>query len=227
MRNGVRALGAATVLTAVMAANAWAFPTFTDDEVCGGSNFYTCATLTTSYSHATSTLTIQIANTGTLGDAFRHVAVGNLPAGVTVISGTEDHPSESWVISNDLNSINGAGDGGFVYQGHESSGNPATNFIVNDGNTYTFTLTFSRDLTDEEIAALWFGTHTQAGPEACTGSSKLWINADGEGNGPDGGAYLEGCGPTTTVPEPITMTLLATGLAGMGGAGAVRRRKKA
>ena len=30
----------------------------------------------------------------------------------------------------------------------------------------------------------------------------------------------------TAVPEPITMTLLATGLAGMGGAGAIRRRKK-
>lgn len=33
------------------------------------------------------------------------------------------------------------------------------------------------------------------------------------------------CG-TSTVPEPITMTLLATGLAGMGGAGLLRRRKK-
>ena len=29
----------------------------------------------------------------------------------------------------------------------------------------------------------------------------------------------------TAVPEPVTMTLLATGLAGMGGAGAFRRRK--
>jgi hypothetical protein len=210
-----------------MAANAWAFPTFTDDQVCGGSNFYTCATLTTSYSHATSTLTIEIANTGTLGDAFRQVAVGNLPAGVTVVSGTEDHPSGNWVISNDLNSLNGAGNGGYVNQGHESAVNPATHFILNDGNTYPGTLSFGRDVSEAERAALWFGTHTQAGPEACTGSSKLWINANGEGNGPDGGVYADGCGPTTTVPEPITMTLLATGLAGMGGAGAVRRRKKA
>jgi len=30
----------------------------------------------------------------------------------------------------------------------------------------------------------------------------------------------------TVTPEPVTMTLLATGLMGMGGAGLVRRRKK-
>jgi hypothetical protein len=227
MKIAVKGLGIASALAAVVAGNAYAFPTFNNTEVCGGSNFYTCATLTTSYDHTTSTLEIQIENTGELGGAFRQVAVGNLPAGVTVTGGTEDHPSGAWVISNDINDLNGGGDGGFVYQGYESSGNPADNFINADGNVYTFTLTFSRDLTDEEVAALWFGTHVQAGPDACTGSSKLWINADGEGNGPDGGAYAAGCGPSTVVPEPLTMTLLATCLAGMGGAGMVRRRRKA
>lgn len=33
--------------------------------------------------------------------------------------------------------------------------------------------------------------------------------------------------PTTVVPEPVTMTLLATGLAGMSGAGMLRRRRNA
>ena len=33
------------------------------------------------------------------------------------------------------------------------------------------------------------------------------------------------CIDTTITPEPVTMTLLATGLAGMGGAGFIRRRK--
>jgi hypothetical protein len=227
MKTAVKGIGIASALAAVMAGNAYAFPTFNNTEVCGGSNFYTCATLTTSYDHTTSTLTIDIENTGELGGSFRQVAVGNLPEGVTVVSGTEDHPSDAWVISTDINDLNGAGDGGFVYQGYESQGNPGDTFINADGTVYRFTLTFSRDLTDEEVAALWFGTHVQAGPDACGGSSKLWINAGGEGNGPDGGAYAAGCGPSTVVPEPLTMTLLATGLAGMGGAGMLRRRRKA
>ena len=227
MKIAVKGIGIASALAAVMAGNAYAFPTFNNTEVCGGSNFYTCATLTTSYDHTTSTLSITIENTGELGGAFRQVAVGNLPTGVTVISGTEDHPSTAWTVSTGINDLNGGGSGGFVYQGLESTGNPGENFINADGTAYNFTLTFSRDLTDEEVAALWFGTHVQAGPSACGGSSKLWINASGEGNGPDGGAYADGCGPSTVVPEPLTMTLLATGLAGMGGAGMIRRRRKA
>jgi hypothetical protein len=223
MKTAVKSLGIASALTALMAGSAFAFPTFSNTEVCGGSAFYTCATLTTGYDHLTSTLTIEIENTSELGGAFRQVAVGNLPADVTVISGTEDHPSDAWAISTNINDLNGDGDGGFVYQGYESQGNPGTEFINADGTTYTFTLTFSRDLTDEEVAALWFGTHVQSGPEACGGSSKMWINAAGEANTPAGG-FAEGCGPPTTpIPEPVSMTLLATGLAGVG---MIRRRRK-
>jgi hypothetical protein len=47
------------------------------------------------------------------------------------------------------------------------------------------------------------------------------VGGDEEFN--DGIFALQG---VTAVPEPVTMTLLATGLAGMGGAGLVRRRKK-
>ena len=62
-------------------------------------------------------------------------------------------------------------------------------------------------------------------PEDADASVQTFIDANNTASGPSGGAYLEGCGPTTVVPEPITMALLATGLAGMGGVGLVRRRR--
>jgi hypothetical protein len=40
------------------------------------------------------------------------------------------------------------------------------------------------------------------------------------------GGQGQNCDPTTVVPEPITMTLFATGLAAWGGLGAARRRRR-
>lgn len=51
----------------------------------------------------------------------------------------------------------------------------------------------------------------------------LWWNSNGAATDSVGAG---GCGATNVTPEPITMTLLATGLAGMGGVGLVRRRRK-
>ncbi len=44
--------------------------------------------------------------------------------------------------------------------------------------------------------------------------------------GPGGNIGGPGEPPPVVTPEPVTMTLLATGLAGMGGVGALRRRKQ-
>ncbi|MBK8005772.1 MAG: PEP-CTERM sorting domain-containing protein [Gemmatimonadetes bacterium] len=44
--------------------------------------------------------------------------------------------------------------------------------------------------------------------------------------GPGGNIGGPGEPPPVVTPEPVTMTLLATGLAGMGGVGAFRRRKQ-
>lgn len=45
------------------------------------------------------------------------------------------------------------------------------------------------------------------------------------GGGTTGGTTGTFTGPVTTAPEPVTMTLLATGLAGLGGAQLRRRRR--
>lgn len=222
MKNTVRTLGAATALAAAMATNAWAFPTYSNTEVCGGNNYYTCVTLTSSYDAGTNTLTLEVANTSTQGDFFTAIGIGNLPAGVTITGSTDNHPAE-WTVAaeiNDLSNPGGGNPGPYFFTGVEKAGNP-NEAIGNDGNTYTFTFTFS-GAVDPATLALAF--RSQAGPTACAGSAKLYVDTDGTVNT----GWSELCGPpTTVVPEPITMTLMATGLAGMGGVGALRRRKKA
>ena len=221
MKTTVRTLGAATALAAAMATNAWAFPTYSNTEVCGGNNYYTCVTLTSSYDEATNTLTLEVANTSTQGDFFTAIGIGNLPDGVTITEANDDHPG-TWAVAdeiNDLSNPGGGNDNNYFFTGVEKSGNP-NEALGNDGNTYTFTFTFSGDV-DPATLALAF--RSQSGPTDCAGSAKLYVDTDGSVNS----GYSELCGPpTTTVPEPITMTLMATGLASMGGVGAIRRRKK-
>ncbi|MDH4349322.1 MAG: PEP-CTERM sorting domain-containing protein, partial [Gemmatimonadota bacterium] len=93
------------------------------------------------------------------------------------------------------------------------------------GNTYTFTFTITNwQGTTADFNNLGFAIHGQGGPNGC--STKLVIQADGSANSPDpNDPAVQACG-TTVTPEPVTMSLLATGLAGMGGAGLVRRRRK-
>lgn len=211
MKHVIRGIGAAAALMVAASGNAWAIGEGTYTNVCGGDKFETCATVTIDFDETTNTLTVDIQNLSSNGDFFTAFGFRDLQA--NAISGTNGFTDWSFVNGgpNDIQASAGWQAG---------NGNPAVKGIGADGNSYQFTLVFDGD---PNLAGATFALHSQAGPNGC--STKLFIDANGGVNTIDSPAAECG-GGTTTVPEPITMSLLATGLAGMGGAGLIRRRNK-
>ena len=212
----LKTIAAIGAFAALSATPAWA--DWSSGVVCGGGLFSTCASVEVTGA-TTNTVTITVMNeggaqAGSYDAIFSAVGIYNLPAGVTNVAISSDGGSNMVAgPGNELNPMSHS----FAAEAVP----PPSDNGLDVGESVTFTITFDHNVTAEELADLGVSIHGISGPNNC--STKLYIEDQGTvTGGPD--APDPACSETV-IPEPITMTLLATGLAGMGGVGFLRRKR--
>ncbi len=222
---------------------------FQSYKVCGGFSFTTCAAVQVSVTGSDVSVRIwnlsgnTAATYGTASNAgtiFTGIGFYNLPAGIDAVSGslTINGPSRpgdtpgQWTVTNNGRVdfiVDVAARGGGTGANGISSGcavsaqlpgpsvdlyqNPCGGNLSSNADFVTLSFKISGGTWNPSTSAI-----VLRGVDGVTGHQvECWTGANPLGNPGN-------C--TTVTPEPVTMTLLASGLAGIGGMGFIRRRRK-
>jgi hypothetical protein len=208
---------------------------------CGGSTFSTCFSVDLSWFSAAGssiTVTLKLTNAdASSGLKWFSVGMDNLPAELGNPNASPGYtgtgPDASW----DEPPPNDFSGGPFVPFTASMRANPAASpGFAQRTWTFTFTGAASRSATEWDTLLQAAGVGLHAGGLTINGAScstKAIVRDDLAGgsaygiNGPDGShPECEDTDPPTEItPEPMSITLMATGLVGLAGAGFIQRRR--
>lgn len=227
-----RVLGVAAALAVGSSTAAFA----TDfGTICGGTAFATCASVEIS-DLGGGKFELDIGSiagdpgVNTFSSTFTTIAFANLPGNMVITGLFSETGDGDWdYCENDggggdpnCNDINGNvpyNQYNGTYTGATPEPPPVDNGLsAGESTKFVFTYTGTFGVTGAVL-----GIHGQQGPDDC--STKLYITFNGGTSANQPGDDGE-CDGETVIPEPITMTLLGTGLVGMGGMNLLRRRRK-
>jgi hypothetical protein len=221
----LRAMLAGAVLTAGASQAAWADGTWGGNgSYCGGSTYSTCFSVTMTWTGNVATLTIF--NAVGEDDLIKAAGLFNLgQAYAYTVGGQADYSAPPPI---DLSNYCNSPLDDCAYAVNNGTANPATTTMIADGQTGTWTFTFT-SLSGSGLdtvlgsAGISVAGHFISGPNNC--STKPIVSIVGGVGTVNQGPFNPACGGGSVVPEPASMVLLATGLVSIAGMGLVRRRR--